>query len=182
LQKQETRLQLLQSASRLMAQNGFLGTRTADVAADLGLSHGAVFVHFPRRDDLWLEVVNDLGRRLTDRLHAMAGRGLREALQVHLRCLSEEELLYARLLDERHQLPEACSLAWIGIQSAVSHHLMRAAEGERLVKTPPHLLFNTWTGLVHHYLLNRDLFAPRGGVLRKHGRDLVDHFLKLARR
>ena len=181
-QKQETRLHLLQSASRLMAEGGLVATRTADVAADSGVSHGALFVHFARRDDLLLEVVNDLGRRLTDRLYALAGQGLREALLAHVRCLAEEEALYTRLLMERQQLPEACGLAWMGIQSAVSHHLMRAAEGERLVRTPQHLLFNTWIGLVHHYLVNRDLFAPRGSVLKKHGRELVDHFLKLARR
>jgi AcrR family transcriptional regulator len=181
-QKQETRLLLLDAATRLMGENGFAGTRTADVAADIGLSHGTLFVHFPRREDLLLEVVNDLGRRLTDRLHAMAGEGLREALLMHVRCLAEEEALYTRFLRERHQLPESCALAWLGIQSAVAHHLMRAAEGEKLVRTPLHLLFGTWVGLVHHYLMNRELYAPKGSVLKKLGRELVDHFLKMARR
>jgi AcrR family transcriptional regulator len=173
---------LLAAAATLMAQQGFARTRTSDVAAAIGLSHGALFVHFPRREDLLLEVVADFGRRLTDRLHAMAGEGLREALLAHVRCLAEEEALYAHFLAERQHLPEACALAWIGIQSAVSHHLMEAARSEKLVRTPPHLLFNTWVGLVHHYLMNRELFAPKGGVLKKHGRELVDHFLKMARR
>ena len=51
---------MLEAASRLMSEQGFAGTRTADVAEDVGVSHGALFVHFPRREDLLLEVVSGL--------------------------------------------------------------------------------------------------------------------------
>jgi AcrR family transcriptional regulator len=180
-QKRETRQSLLLAATGLMAERGFVGTRTIDVAAATGLSHGTVFVHFARREDLLLEVVRDLGRRMTDRLHELRAEGLREALLAHVRCLAEDEALYTRLLMERHLLPEECRLAWIGMQSAVSHHLMQAAAGEPLKKMPPHLMFNTWMGLVHHYLMNRELYAPKGSVLKRHGRELVEHYLKLVR-
>jgi hypothetical protein len=43
-------------------------------------------------------------------------------------------------------------------------------------------LFNTWIALIHHYLVNRDLFAPRRSVVRAKGRELVDHFLSLVMR
>jgi hypothetical protein len=59
----------------------------------------------------------------------------------------------------------------------------RVAEPElrrhRLRKVPLHLLFNTWIGLLHHYLANRDLFVARGSVLKKHGPALIDHYLAL---
>ena len=42
---------------------------------------------------------------------------------------------------------------------------------------PLHLLFNTWTGLVHHYLSQRDLFNPKGSVIRRYGDELLEHFL-----
>ena len=43
----------------------------------------------------------------------------------------------------------------------------------------PHLLFNTWLGLLHHYVANRDLFAPGGSVLERRGNELLDHTMHL---
>ncbi|MBT3221823.1 MAG: hypothetical protein HN348_22320 [Proteobacteria bacterium] len=44
------------------------------------------------------------------------------------------------------------------------------------------LLFNTWLGLVHHYLVNRDLFFPEGSVLEARGEELLSHFMMLIRK
>jgi len=184
-QKAETRRRVLTAATRLVEKRGFQRTRTADVARATRLSHGAVFVHFQSKRALELAVARALGRVLTDRIHALAqeGASFREVLQAHLRCLEEHEELYARLLVEGPLLPKGFSQTWTGIQSAVSHHLLRVAEPAMAAGTikrqPPHLLFNTWIGLVHHYVVNRKLFAPNGSVLRKHGRMLVDHYLAL---
>jgi AcrR family transcriptional regulator len=170
-------------ASRLFAESGFRQTRTVDVTEASGLSHGALFVHFPTRFQLLHQVAIDLGLRITDRLHALSKSGgtFRDALNAHIKALAAEEGLYSQLLAE-----PSLALERIGIQSAISHHLMEAAEPEikagKLREVPMHLLFNTWIGLVHHYLMNRELFAPKGGVLKKHGAALVDHYLSLMRR
>jgi AcrR family transcriptional regulator len=183
LQREETRQRILESANRLIAEKGFQGTRTLDVAEASDLSHGAVFLHFPTRNTLLHEVAIALGIRITDRLHDLwkNGGSFREALTAHIKALAAEEALYASLLAE-----PSLKLEVIGIQSAISHHLMEAAEPEmkagKLREVPMHLLFNTWIGLVHHYLMNRELFAPKGGVLKKHGAALVDHYMSLLRR
>ncbi len=44
---------------------------------------------------------------------------------------------------------------------------------------PMHLLFNTWIGLIHYYLFNRDLFSPDGSVMEKIGEELINHFMRL---
>jgi len=44
---------------------------------------------------------------------------------------------------------------------------------------PMHLLFNTWIGLVHHYVCNRDLFAPGESVIARRGSVLLDHYMGL---
>jgi AcrR family transcriptional regulator len=184
-QKAATRERVLSAAARLVEKRGFARTRTVDVARATRLSHGAVFVHFPSREALVLELTAQLGRAITDRLHALVAEGatLRDVLHAHLRCLEEHEDAYARLLAERPLLPKGFTRTWTAIQSAVSHHIARAAEPElragRLQAMPVHLLFNTWLGLVHHYLINRELFAPGGSVLRRHGRALADHFMTL---
>jgi AcrR family transcriptional regulator len=184
-QKAATRRRVLAAATRLVGKHGFAGTRTSDVARATRLSHGAVFVHFPSREALDLAVAAELGRVLTDRLHALgsAGGSFRDALIAHVKCLEEHEGVYARLLTEGPTLPRGFTRTWTAIQSAVSHHLSHAAAPEmksgRLRPMPMHLLFNTWIGLVHHYLINRQLFAPNGSVMAKHGRMLVDHYVAL---
>jgi AcrR family transcriptional regulator len=159
--------------------------RTLDVARAAGVSHGALFKHFPSREALIEATIQLVGRRLTDRLHelARARAGLRPALTAYLECVGEFESLYARLVTEVPHLPKRARRTWVGIQSAVSIHVSQAlAEDERkgtIRSMPLHLLFNTWTGLVHHYLSQRDLFAPRGSVIARCGKELLEFFLDL---
>ncbi len=183
--KVRSRESLVRATRDLVRKQGFVGLKTADVARAAGLSHGALFVHFPTRDALIQEAIRRLTEALTDRLASLIGEGhdLRQVLEAHLACLAEHEELYRRLLIEMPMLPEAVGLTWLGFQSAVSHHVAQAVHEERsrgaLRPMAPHLLFNTWIGLVHHYCLNRDLFAPGQSVFERRGAMLVGHFMTL---
>lgn len=186
--KTQTRERLVRHALHACSRQGFSAVRTADIAKAAGLSHGALFVHFPSRDDLLREVAAHFGRNLTDRLHALAtdGASLGDVLRAHLECIREREDLYRRFIVEGPAHAPGFRTIWTGIQSAISHHLSRAAQREeragRNRRVAPHLLFNTWIGLVHHYLIHKDLFAPRGSVLEKVGPELIEHFLLLLRK
>ena len=185
LQRVETRSRILQQATRLCARRGFARTRTIDVARAAGVSHGSVFVHFPSRADLMTAVVAEMAREITDALHALstAGASVREVLTAHVECLAAREHQIRWLLLETPMLPKGFHSAWLGLQSAVSVHLSGPVEREmasgRIRQMPLHLLFNSWIGLIHHYVINRELFAPGRSVLREHGPMLVDHFMNL---
>jgi AcrR family transcriptional regulator len=184
-QKEATRRRLITHAVRLVSEQGFARTRTVDVAKAAKVSHGTVFAHFPSREELILAVAGHLGREITDRLHELAGSGsgLREVLEAHLRGLEENEGAYRQLLVEAPLLPAEFRATWVGLQSAIASYLCAAAEAEasrgRVRALPPHLVFNTWIGLVHHYVTNKDLFAAEGSVLAAHGPMLIDHFMTL---
>jgi len=186
-QKAKTRARLVEAALTLFAERGILATRTADVATAARVSHGAVFVHFPTRDDLVAAVIEELGTRVTRRLHELTERkaGVRQILTAHLAGLQEFETLYTRLITEGPVLPPFARSTLVGIQSAIAFHLADAVTRETrsgsLKKMPLPMLFNTWLGLVHHYLVNRDLFAPGEFVLARRGKDLVKHFMKLVK-
>ena len=183
--KTETRRRIVARAMRLCGARGFAQVRTADVARAARLSHGAIFVHFPTREALLLAVAEQIGQEITERLHELVegGASLREVLEAHLACIREREDEYRRLIVDRPALPDAFRHTWTGLQSAVSFHIAQAAEREmavgRIRRMPVHLLFNTWLGLLHHYLAQQDLFAPGRSVLAEHGRELLDHFLHL---
>lgn len=184
-QKEQTRKHIVEVAFRQFAEKGLMAARTLDIARAAGIAHGTVFVHFPTREALLIHVIEEFGNRITRRIHELAscGGSVREVLEAHLNGLMEYEAFYTRLITERPMLPEEVHHSIVGIQSAISFHLQQAAEAEmnagKIRPMPLHLFFNTWLGLIHYYLSNGDLFAPGESVLKRYGKELVDHFLAL---
>lgn len=188
-QKEATRLRLLHAGLRLFATGGIVRTTTAEVARQAKVAHGTVFVHFPSREDLVTAVVEEFGVRMTDCVRQKMLQGdptVREVLEAHVQAVEQFEAFYARLVTERTLLPEAARARLVILQSAVAWCVARAVERERAEGTfrelPPGLLFNTWLGLLHHYVCNPDLFAEGHSVLRERGRALVEHFMSLIRK
>ncbi len=187
-QKDATQRRLVEVGLDFFAARGFANSNTADFAKAAGVSHGAVFLHFPTREALVLRVLDVFGDRLSAALKAaMQGEASFEGvLRAHLGVLRDYEPFYARLVQEGPLLPiRARSLLFI-INASVSHRLKLVAEAEAAAgamrKFAPHLLFNTWLALLHYYLANRDVFAPGESVLSAKGDELVAHFLDLVRK
>lgn len=186
-QKAATRERLVDSAMTLFARKGILQTTTADIARAIGMSHGVVFLHFPKRDNLVIAVIDEFARRLAAEFRRALERdlGLRAVLEAHLLALSEFEPFYARLVTEAPLLPPKVRSTLLLVQAAVAHRIEQAVarEGGRVRSFERHLLFNTWIGLVHHYLVNRDLFlvgdAAGASVIAEQGDALVRHFMTL---
>lgn len=185
LKKQHTRAALISAAMYVYERDGIVAARTADVAEAADVAHGSVFVHFPTREALFVSAIEEFGMALARRLHELAagGASLRVTLEAHLQGIAEHEGFYTRLAIEAPLLPHDARQSVLSIQSAISHHISQAAEHDeaagRIKPMPLHLLFNTWVGLVHYYLANRDLFAPDASVIERHGAELVAHFMSL---
>jgi TetR/AcrR family transcriptional repressor of nem operon len=58
-QAETNRTSLLQAASRLFREKGFDGVGVAEVAKEAGLTHGALYAHFPSKDALAAEAFSD---------------------------------------------------------------------------------------------------------------------------
>ncbi len=184
-QKEQTRQLILEVAAREFARKGLLGAKTAEIAEAAGISHGSIFAHFVTREALVAAVINEVGGRIASRVRSLVLRGgdVRVTLSAHLEALSEHEDFYARLVLEGPLLPSDARRVFVEIQSAICSHLEEALEADlarkKVRKLPLDFVFNTWLGLLHHYLLNRDLFAPEGSVLKRHGTKLMDQYLEL---
>jgi len=186
-QKVVTRDRLVNAAMTLFARKGIAETTTADVAKSVRMSHGVVFLHFPTRDDLVIAVIDEFGRRLAAEFRQAFEHdlSLRAVLQAHLRVLAELEPFYARLVTEAPMLPPKVRSTLMLLHAAVSYEIFSALERERKLgrarKIARPLLFNTWIGLVHHYLVNRDVFATGDSVIEEQGETLVNHFMALVK-
>src|SRR5580698_10067964 len=67
-QSETNRGALLQAAGRLFREKGFDGVGVAEVAKEAGLTHGALYAHFPSKDALAAEAFSD---SITQRLAGM---------------------------------------------------------------------------------------------------------------
>ncbi len=74
LAKQQTRAKVLAAARRLFSEQGYEGATIRDIAAEAGMSTGAVFANFTDKSDLFreimiadIEALNDSMREAADR-------------------------------------------------------------------------------------------------------------------
>lgn len=186
-QKLATRETILAAAQELFGRKGLLETTTAEIARSAGVSHGTLFLHFPRREDLQREVIGRVGERIAGALHdaVEAGSGLSDILRSHLAAIASEEAFYRQLVIAAPLLGREARAALVGIQSAAAHHLFESTGSSGLDRTEKGsegkqaLFFNTWIGLVHHYVVNADLFAPGKSVILEWGERLISHFVEI---
>jgi AcrR family transcriptional regulator len=187
-QKSRTRRRIIDAAVAVFAREGILSSTTAEIAKEAGLSHGSVFARFGTQEALIAAVIEDFGESLSRRHHELVASGARtrEVLDAHLRAIAEREAFYATLVVEAPILPPRARDSLVLIQSSISFHLSPAVDADtlagRIRAMPLHLLFNTWIGLIHHYLANRRLFAPGDSVIGRRGEELLDHFMSLIER
>jgi AcrR family transcriptional regulator len=185
VQRQSTRMHLIQTALKVVSENGFAGASTAAIAHASGLAHGTVFLHFRTRDALVVELVAEVGRTMSERLAALQHDepALAEVMEAHLTALSENELLYSRLLRESALLPEIARVHVFALQNGIAFRLkaayLRSLE-QGLVREMDAVMFsNIWISLTNHYLIHRELFAPNGSVIAKCGAELKAQLLEL---
>jgi AcrR family transcriptional regulator len=184
-QKEQTRSRLVQQAEVLFSKQGISATTTAEVAKSNKVSHGALFVHFPTREDLIQAVVERFG----DRLGAEMGRrfeedmSLRDLLKAHLAVLAEFEDFYLRLISESQSLPPKIRSVVYAMNASLSYRFFRAAQRQmrsgHLKKMDQASFFNTWMALLHYHIMNRDLFSERTPILKAMGEDILRHFFHL---
>ncbi len=184
-QKEITRKLILNTALEQFAKGSLTGTRTSDIAKAAKVSHGTLFAHFPTRDILLDAVIEEFGRRITNRLHELACGNceLKELLFAHLKGISEYEAFYTTLISEIRLLNKSSQDSLVMIQSAISFHFLQVLERDRnknkIKQLPLAFLFNNWIGLIHYYLINSNLFAPDGSVLERYGNQLVEYYISL---
>ena len=183
-QKVETRRRIIDTAYRLYGAGGF-STPTQVIARETGLSHGAIFVHFPTREALQLQVLEKFTQEIGDKLHAVSKSGgkISDLLYAQIGALEDYEAFYKKLISEISILPDETKTLLIGLHSVMSFHFGEVIEREkrngRVKDIPLHVLFNTWLGLLHYYLQNSELFTSGDSVLKDRKKELVSNFILL---
>lgn len=188
IQKEQTRAALIEASYQLFCKNGIMNTRMGDIAAAAKVSHGTVFAHFETQEALISEVIEVYGGKIALSTHTLSGccQRLEQLLAAHLKSIGEYEPFYRQLVIENRLLPRAARDVWVSIQSAVSFHFSQVVEREKEaglhLDIPTYMLFNIWVGLIHYYLMNDDLFSPKGNVIEAYRDILIESYMKLIKK
>ena len=83
--KQETRQALLAAAHELFCRDGYVATTVDSVAQEAGFTSGAVYAHFPNKDEMFLELQHE--RMLSNTARGLAALPSRTTLERRLRAL-----------------------------------------------------------------------------------------------
>ena len=183
-QKEQTREKIIAAAIKIYTEQGFAAPTTA-IANEAQVSHGSIFVHFPTVESLMVCLLDAFSEDIGTELHTLSESGgdIEKLLAMHIDVLIKHENFYKRLTKEAVYLPGEAKNTFIAIQSTVSIHFLQALEGEmnegKIKPVPFPMLFNTWLGLIHYYLLNGEWFAPGESVLTRYKDALIKCFLAL---
>ncbi len=88
----DTREQLLESATRLFAARGFYGASLASIADELGLTKQALLHHFGRKEKLYAEILSRISDRMLGLVEAAQANHEEPAEQLLAALLSMYEL------------------------------------------------------------------------------------------
>jgi AcrR family transcriptional regulator len=71
----DTRQRIRRAALEAFVAHGYDAATTRQIAAGAGLSEGAIYRHFPAKDDIARELFLDIHQRITDLIRAAAAQG-----------------------------------------------------------------------------------------------------------
>lgn len=180
-QKEETRQKILMAAKESYCNKGFQ-VATKDIALVANVSHGSIFAHFSTADLLCQEVLtkyfDDIGGALDECIRG--GADLKSYLRKWLELIELEEAFYRRISSEGALVSEGCQAKIIGFQAAVAIDMERLIkkldEVSPVKKLPLSFLVNTWLGVIHYYIQNREWYTP---VRTSRKEKLVNQYLIL---
>src|SRR5579863_46723 len=177
----ERRLQILQVARRLFSRQGFRGTTTRQIAEQARVNEAIIFRHFPRKDDLYWAVLDEISR---------GGKGRRELQEsfgggtspTSSRRADDEKIFTSLALSILRRSRENPELGRLLLFSALERHSLSqrffktyiAAYWEQLAQyirarmrtgqfrpMNPQLAASNFVGMVSQYHMMQDLFGAK---------------------
>ncbi|MCY1017033.1 TetR/AcrR family transcriptional regulator [Pyxidicoccus sp. MSG2] len=184
-----TRVEILEAAITLFSRRGFLATTMADLSRAIRMTPGALYWHFPTKEDLLLAAIEELHQRcvreFNSHLQEARSRPAREQLQSFtertqefLRCHREYGIFFAMLAAEAAESNDRVADAireklavYAKVLEGIIRHGQKTGEFRQDVDAlhAAHGLFGGYMGvLVHQNLFRATLdYAPLVGALHR---------------
>lgn len=166
----KTRQELLQAAEAVFGERGYDQASISEITQRAGVAQGTFYVYFPDKKAAFVELVEDLGKRLrTELAKAIAGLGDRlEIERAGFRAFFEFSARHRQLYRIVHQAefvdPEVFRAYYRRMAEGYAKGLAKAMDARQIRRMAPERLAYCLMGIADHLGMRWVLWEPRPPV------------------
>jgi len=168
----ERRIQLIEAATTLFAENGFSGTTTREIARAAGVTEAMIFRHFENKESLYRIVIEEyVGRSRRPEWHAEMRRCMNASDDIELLRkligyvieayrsdpMMQRLIIFATLEGYHREADRACHLPKPLLKEVVAYIARRQQEGV-FVAMDPLGMFQTIFGMARSFAVGRYVY------------------------
>ena len=186
--KQNTRQKILEAAKVEFIANGFLNTKTVDVAKRSGVAHGTLFFHFDNKDKLIIEIIEKELFGITGDLYNILNKanGFEELLESYLLFLEGEESLFSVIARELPFYSTELRRQIFFRESAVRNYFYQSIEDEINKGIFKNIdityILDVLFGSINYYLSLNDVFGYKNTIIKEKKNKIIKNILMLLKK
>jgi len=188
LQKQFTREKIIGAAKQIFIEKGIINTATSQIAEAAGIAHGTLFLHFPSKDSLVIELLDVELAKFSDNIKQLIieTTDIETILEQYLNLIQSEEGFFSSLARELPNYKDELRRKILFRESLIREHFHQVIENgikENIyakVDIPSTLTF--LFGTINYYLSLKTSFVQEESVISKFHKQIIDVFMKILRK
>jgi AcrR family transcriptional regulator len=172
-QKLQTRKQILKTAKQIFSESGFLNTATSQISTNTGIAHGTLFLHFPNKESLIIEVLDIELSLISGEIQKLLKKSydFEQLLSEYLELIIRQENLFSVLAKELPFYTDELRRKILFRESVIRSNFRKALLNdieEGIVKfCDVNAVVTSVFGTIHYYLSLKNIFVKEGSVISK---------------
>jgi AcrR family transcriptional regulator len=163
-----TRRRILDAAEEVFGEFGYYKASVSEITRRAGVGQGTFYIYFPSKREIFIELVEDMGKQLRRAMRAGMG-GATNRLEVErggfaafFAFIAEHRSIYHIIEEARRVAPDAAEIYYRRIGSGYEHGLRAAMDAGQIRRMDPEALAYTLIG-IGHFVALRWLIWPQEG-------------------
>lgn len=173
MQKQFTREKIIGAAKQIFIEKGIINTATSQIAEAAGIAHGTLFLHFPNKDSLVIELLDVELAKFSENIKQLIieTTDIDTILEQYLDLIQTEEGFFSSLARELPNYKDELRRKILFRESLIREHFHQVIENgikQNIyadIDIPSTLTF--LFGTINYYLSLKTSFVQQGSVIEK---------------
>jgi len=185
IQKQFTREKIIRAAKQIFIEKGIINTATSQIAEAAGIAHGTLFLHFPNKDSLVIELLDVELAKFSDKIKQLIieTTDIDTILKQYLDLIQAEEGFFSSLARELPNYKNELRRKILFRESLIREHFNQVIENgiEQKIYADIDIAstLNFLFGTINYYLSLKTSFVQQGSVIEKFRDQIIDIFMKI---
>jgi len=185
IQKQFTREKIIRAAKQIFIEKGIINTATSQIAEAAGIAHGTLFLHFPNKDSLVIELLDVELAKFSDKIKQLIieTTDIDTILKQYLDLIQAEEEFFSSLARELPNYKNELRRKILFRESLIREHFHQVIENgiEQKIYADIDIAstLNFLFGTINYYLSLKTSFVQQGSVIEKFRDQIIDIFMKI---